>query len=108
MTRVNLCVSAMLTASREDVYKSAESTSRGVPTCLLPFLPSPHCPTSVSRSPPSCHSLPFQNPAMRAASVAGLVLASLTKLATAEDLLFYNDMLYNEYKEATDTLGYTG
>ncbi|KAB5526317.1 hypothetical protein GE09DRAFT_1151025 [Coniochaeta sp. 2T2.1] len=44
---------------------------------------------------------------MRAASVAGLVLASLTKLANAEDLLFYNDMLYNEYKEATTTLGYT-
>lgn len=45
---------------------------------------------------------------MRAASFAGLVLASLTKLATAEDLLFYNDMLYNEYSEATKTLGYTG
>ncbi|KAJ9165165.1 hypothetical protein NKR19_g676 [Coniochaeta hoffmannii] len=44
---------------------------------------------------------------MRAASVAGLVLASLIKLANAEDLLFYNDMLYNEYKEATTTLGYT-
>ncbi|OIW26438.1 hypothetical protein CONLIGDRAFT_706721 [Coniochaeta ligniaria NRRL 30616] len=44
---------------------------------------------------------------MRAASVAGLVLASLTKLATAEDLLFYNDMLYKEYSEATTTLGYT-
>lgn len=45
---------------------------------------------------------------MRAASVAGLVLASLTKLAIAEDLLFYNDMLYKEYSEATTTLGYTG
>jgi hypothetical protein len=45
---------------------------------------------------------------MRAASVAGLVLASLTKLANAEDLLFYNDMLYNEYNQSTKVLGYTG
>ena len=45
---------------------------------------------------------------MRAASAAGLVLASLTKLANAEDLLFYKDMLYKEHEEATTTLGYTG
>lgn len=44
---------------------------------------------------------------MRAASVAGLVLASLTKLASAQDLLFYENMLYTEYDEATKVLGLT-
>jgi hypothetical protein len=45
---------------------------------------------------------------MHAASIAGLVLASLTNLANDEDLLFYNDMPYNEYSEATKILGFTG
>jgi hypothetical protein len=45
---------------------------------------------------------------MRAASVAGLVLASLTKFASTQDLLFYEGMLYNEYDEATKVLGFTG
>jgi len=39
----------------------------------------------------------------------GVALAGLvgTVLAT-EDLLFYQDMTYNEYKEATTVLNYTG
>lgn len=40
--------------------------------------------------------------------LAGLASAGLATLAMAEDLLFYNDMTYQEYTEATTVLGLTG
>ncbi len=46
---------------------------------------------------------------MRWTPLLGLAAASIAGVAWAiEDLLFYQDMTYNEYKEATTTLGYTG
>ncbi|CAN8104953.1 unnamed protein product [Discula destructiva] len=39
--------------------------------------------------------------------LAGLAVASLATWAVAEDLLFYNDMTYQEYTQATTALGLT-
>lgn len=40
--------------------------------------------------------------------LAGLALASLVTLVMAEDLLFYSNMTYQEYTQATTVLGFTG
>lgn len=40
--------------------------------------------------------------------LSGLASAGLATLSMAEDLLFYNDMLYQEYTQATTVLGFTG
>lgn len=40
--------------------------------------------------------------------LVGLASASLATLSMAEDLLFYNNLLYQEYTQATTVLGFTG
>ena len=106
---VNLCVDVLSLSLVVEMSINQPSLCRGISRLFpLSSLPFSIVQPSVSHSHSPCLSLPSQAPAMRAASVAGLVLASLAKLANAEDLLFYDDMLYNEYKEATTTLGYTG
>ncbi len=46
---------------------------------------------------------------MRSALLLGTAWAFLAGSSLAiEDLLFYQDMTYNEFKEATTTLNYTG
>lgn len=45
---------------------------------------------------------------MGLAQLVGLAPASLATLSMAEDLLFYNNLLYQEYTQATTVLGFTG
>lgn len=45
---------------------------------------------------------------MGLARLAGLASASLALMAKAEDLLFYDEMTYQEYTRATTVLGFTG
>lgn len=49
-----------------------------------------------------------QQQAMGLHRLVGLAWASLAALVVAEDLLFYNDLTYSEYTEATTVLGLTG
>lgn len=45
---------------------------------------------------------------MRLTGLLSMASAGLAGLAAAEDLLFYDAMTYNEFKEATNVLNYTG
>lgn len=45
---------------------------------------------------------------MRPSRLVGLIPACLVAITTAQDLLFYNGLTYQEYTQATTVLGYTG
>lgn len=66
---------------------------------------------SLSHHFPLCHLFLLSRLSaalMGLGRLAGLASVSLALMAVAEDLLFYDEMTYQEYTRATTVLGYTG